>query len=146
MSDGDARDFLRGQKVAQGTADEAGWPYAIPLVYLYEGDERLYRHTGGHHSHFVRNVQHNPRICVEVGEIGANIEASSSRVILRWCSRASSCLVGSASSTIEPRRASSSIEFLKNMASRMDVRAGILDRIVLYEQQVTGKHSEGLHH
>ena len=44
---------------------------SIPLIYVYEGDERLSLHTGGHHGHFVRNVQHNPRICVEVGEMGA---------------------------------------------------------------------------
>ena len=72
MGDGDALGFLRSQKVAHvGTVDEAGWPYVIPLIYIYEGDERLYLHTGDHHGHFVRNVQHNPRICVEVGEMGA---------------------------------------------------------------------------
>jgi nitroimidazol reductase NimA-like FMN-containing flavoprotein (pyridoxamine 5'-phosphate oxidase superfamily) len=47
MGDGDALGFLRSQKVAHvGTVDEAGWPYVIPLIYIYEGDERLYLHTG----------------------------------------------------------------------------------------------------
>ena len=30
-----------------------------------------YFHTGDHHGHFVRNVRHDPRLCVEVGEMGA---------------------------------------------------------------------------
>ena len=146
MSDGDARDFLRGQKVAQGTADEAGWPYAIPLVYVYEGDERLYRHTGGHHSHFVRNVQHNPRICVEVGEIGANIEAAL---------RVSFCAGVHERHRVwsgpHPRRSSQEELVLRSNSLKI-WRVGwtfepgySLDRIVLYEQQmeiVTGKHTK----
>ena len=40
MSDVDARDFLKLQKVAHvGTVDPAGWPYVVPLIYVYEGGD-----------------------------------------------------------------------------------------------------------
>ncbi|MGH9491658.1 MAG: pyridoxamine 5'-phosphate oxidase family protein, partial [Terriglobales bacterium] len=40
MSDADAREFLRGQKIASvGTVDADGWPYVVPLVYIYEGGD-----------------------------------------------------------------------------------------------------------
>lgn len=88
-SDHDTREFLRNHKVAHvGTVDAAGWPYVVPLIYIYEGDDLLYLHTGDHRGHFLRNIQHNSRICVEVGEMGPVIEAGPSRVILRWSSRA----------------------------------------------------------
>ena len=35
MSDVDAGDFLKLQKVAHvGTVDPAGWPYVVPLIYV----------------------------------------------------------------------------------------------------------------
>ena len=46
MSDVDATE-LKVQKVAHvGTVDSAGWPYVVPLIYIYEGGDRLYLHTG----------------------------------------------------------------------------------------------------
>lgn len=71
MADADAREFLRGHMTAHvGTVDANGWPYVVPLVYVYEGGEVLYLHTGAHQGHFLTNVQHDTRICVEVSEIG----------------------------------------------------------------------------
>ena len=64
-------EFLRRQKVANvGTVDASGRPYVVPLVYIYEGGDLLYLHTGDHQGHFLTNVQNNPQICVEVSEIG----------------------------------------------------------------------------
>jgi nitroimidazol reductase NimA-like FMN-containing flavoprotein (pyridoxamine 5'-phosphate oxidase superfamily) len=72
MSDADARRFLRAQKVAHvATVDSAGWPYVIPLIYVYEGGNRLFVHTGGHRGHFERNLRENARSAVEVSEMGA---------------------------------------------------------------------------
>jgi hypothetical protein len=49
MPDAEARDFLRNQKIAHvGTVDGNGWPYVVPLVYIYEGRDYLYLHTGAH--------------------------------------------------------------------------------------------------
>ncbi|HVB99555.1 MAG TPA: pyridoxamine 5'-phosphate oxidase family protein [Candidatus Dormibacteraeota bacterium] len=71
MPDEEAREFLRSHKVAHvGTLEDRGWPYVVPLVYIYEGGDILYLHTGDHQGHFLTNVQRNPRICVEVGEMG----------------------------------------------------------------------------
>src|SRR5690242_7567520 len=71
MRDEEARQFLRAQKVAHvGTVDVNGWPYVIPLVYVFEGGDLFYLHTGDHKRHFLTNVQQNPRICVEIGEMG----------------------------------------------------------------------------
>jgi uncharacterized protein len=49
MSDEDARAFLKTQKIASvATVDANGWPYVIPLTYIYLGDELLWLHTGAH--------------------------------------------------------------------------------------------------
>lgn len=70
--DEDAKAFLRKHKVAHvGTVDANGWPYIVPVIYIYEQADFLYLHTGDHQGQFLTNIQHNPRICVEVGEIGA---------------------------------------------------------------------------
>ena len=52
------------------TVDPQGWPYVIPLVYIYEGEDILYLHTGAHKGHFLTNIQHGPCICLQVSEIG----------------------------------------------------------------------------
>lgn len=70
MPEADAQEFLRGRKTAHvGTVDANGWPY-VPLVYIYEGGDLLYLHTGAHQGHFLSNVERNSRICVEVSSIG----------------------------------------------------------------------------
>jgi nitroimidazol reductase NimA-like FMN-containing flavoprotein (pyridoxamine 5'-phosphate oxidase superfamily) len=67
----EARAFLRRQKVAHvATVDAEGWPYVIPLIYVYEGGDRLFVHTGNHRGHFERNIESNRRACVEVSEMG----------------------------------------------------------------------------
>lgn len=71
MSDQETRDFLRSQKICHvGTVDANGWPYVVPLTYIYLGDDQFWIHTGAHHGHFLTNLEHNPRVCVTVSEIG----------------------------------------------------------------------------
>ncbi|HYT18950.1 MAG TPA: pyridoxamine 5'-phosphate oxidase family protein [Candidatus Polarisedimenticolia bacterium] len=71
MSDEDARAFLKTQKIASAaTVDANGWPYVIPLTYIYLGDDLLWLHTGAHQGHFLANLQNNPRVCISVAEIG----------------------------------------------------------------------------
>jgi nitroimidazol reductase NimA-like FMN-containing flavoprotein (pyridoxamine 5'-phosphate oxidase superfamily) len=72
MPDIDSRKFVKVQKVAHvGTVDAAGWPYVLPLIYIYEGSDRIYFHTGNHRGHLLRNIDHDPRVCLEVAEMGA---------------------------------------------------------------------------
>jgi nitroimidazol reductase NimA-like FMN-containing flavoprotein (pyridoxamine 5'-phosphate oxidase superfamily) len=71
MIDDDTRSFLKSQKVAfVGTVDANGWPYVVPLTYIYLGDENVWVHTGAHQGHFLTNVEHNPRVCLTVADIG----------------------------------------------------------------------------
>jgi nitroimidazol reductase NimA-like FMN-containing flavoprotein (pyridoxamine 5'-phosphate oxidase superfamily) len=71
MSDSEAREFLTSQKIAHlGTVDANGWPYVVPLTYIYLGDDKLWVHTGAHQGHFLTNLEQNPRVCVTVSEIG----------------------------------------------------------------------------
>ncbi len=71
MSDEDARAFLKNQRTASvATVDASGWPYVIPLTYIYLGDDRLWLHTGAHEGHFLSNLQNSSRVCVSVAEIG----------------------------------------------------------------------------
>ena len=52
MPPAEATEFLRQQKVANvGTVDANGRPYVVPLVYIYEGGDLLYLHTGDHQGH-----------------------------------------------------------------------------------------------
>lgn len=78
MSDEDARAFLKAQKIASvGTVDQNGWPYVIPLTYIYLGDEYLWLHTGAHQGHFLSNLQNSPRVSISVAEIGGMETAGS---------------------------------------------------------------------
>jgi uncharacterized protein len=70
MSDEEARQFLLTHKIASvATVDSNGWPYVVPLTYVYLGDDRLWLHTGAHHGHFLSNLESNSRVCASVAEI-----------------------------------------------------------------------------
>jgi hypothetical protein len=87
MPEAGAREFLRKQMTAHvGTVDANGWPYVVPLVYVYEDGDFLYLHTGSHQGHFLTNVQRDPRICVEVSEIGPFAQRQT------FCLRFGTCL------------------------------------------------------
>ena len=71
MPDAETRKFLRQECVAHvGTSDASGWPYVVPLMFVYEEGDRLYLHTGPHQGHFLANIRENPRICIQVNETG----------------------------------------------------------------------------
>lgn len=69
MSDDDTRAYLRQQCLAHvGTSGASGWPYVVPLMYVYEGGDLLYLHTGPHQGHFLANVRENPRVCIQLND------------------------------------------------------------------------------
>jgi nitroimidazol reductase NimA-like FMN-containing flavoprotein (pyridoxamine 5'-phosphate oxidase superfamily) len=153
MSAEEVDQFLRAQKVAHvGTVDGNGWPYVVPLVYVYEGGDRFYLHTGDHQGHFLTNVQQNPRICVEVGEMGpvhrGRPFACNSALVY------TSVVIFGALRILEDR-AKKEWFFDQLMAKYGEAgwtfEPGYpqINRIILYEQKmeiVTGKHSSGLYH
>jgi nitroimidazol reductase NimA-like FMN-containing flavoprotein (pyridoxamine 5'-phosphate oxidase superfamily) len=153
MRDEEARAFLRTQKVAHiATVGVDGWPYVLPLIYIYEGGERLFVHTGNHRGHFERNILQHPRACVEVSEMGP-IHPGRPYAC-------NSALVYTSVVTF------GSIQVVDNVADKtwffdrvLDKYGAAewvfepgyphLDRIVLYEQRIeimTGKHSAGRSH
>lgn len=154
MPDAEARDFLRHRMTAHvGTVDANGWPYVVPLVYVYEGGEFLYLHTGSHQGHFLTNVQRDPRICVEVSEIGPLHKGK------RFA--CDSALVYSSVIVFGPVRIiyedrTKKAWFLDRLLAKhgdpswvFEPGYPLIDQIILYEQKieiVTGKHSSGLRH
>lgn len=75
ISTEDAYQFLKKAKVAHvATVGEDGYPYVIPFVYVYEEGNKFYLHIGNlRESHFWENVKKNPRVSIEVCEMGAVI-------------------------------------------------------------------------
>jgi len=153
MQADDARTFLRKQKVAHAaTVDTAGWPYVIPLIYIYEGGNQLYVHTGSHGGHFQRNIESQPRMCIEVADMGpvhrGHPFACNSALVY------SSVIVFGRVTIVDDRsRKSWFFDRVLDKYGESDwsFEPGYphLDRIVLYEQEIemmTGKHSEGLYH
>jgi uncharacterized protein len=71
MPDDVAKRYLGEQKVGYiATVDANGWPYVLPMSFIYGGGPELWFHTGGHHGHIYHNLESNPRICISVGEKG----------------------------------------------------------------------------
>ncbi len=155
MSEEETREFLRDQKTAHvGTVDANGWPYVVPLVYIYEEGDLLYLHTGAHQGHFLSNVQQNPRICVEVSEIGplqrGKRFACDSALVYT-----SVIVFGPARILYHDREKKS--WFLDRLLAKhgdpswapFEPGYPLIDQIILYEQKmeiVTGKRSVGLRH
>jgi uncharacterized protein len=153
MPDADAKSFLRTQKVAHvATVGGDGWPYVIPLIYIYEGGDRLFVHTGNHGGHFERNIERHPRACVEVSDMG---DVHPGRTYA-----CQSALVYSSVVTFGPVRLIDTLDVKTWFFDRVLEKYGDpkwvfnpgypqIDRIVLYEQTIeimTGKHSAGHSH
>lgn len=153
MPEEEVQEFLRSHKVAHvGTVDVRGWPYVVPLVYMYEGGDILYLHTGDHQGHFLTNVQRNPRICVEVGEMGpvhrGKPYACNSALVY------SSVIVFGGVRIIDDREKKA--WFFDRLMEKYGEPGWTFEpgyphihRIILYEQKmevVTGKRSTGLYH
>jgi hypothetical protein len=156
LSDERTRDFLRQKCVAHvGTSDASGWPYVVPLMYVYEGGDQLYLHTGPHQGHFLANIRQNPRICIEVDEPGALQRGKPSP-----CDSAlvysSVIAYGNVHVIEDPGLREKKAWFFDRLLERLNEPLSayepgypMLDRIILYEvalEIVTGKLNVGLHH
>jgi nitroimidazol reductase NimA-like FMN-containing flavoprotein (pyridoxamine 5'-phosphate oxidase superfamily) len=70
LSDAQARDLLaRGFCCRLATVGTDGSPYCVPLLYVVL-DGKLLAHNTGDRGHLRANVEHDPRVCVEVDEPG----------------------------------------------------------------------------
>jgi nitroimidazol reductase NimA-like FMN-containing flavoprotein (pyridoxamine 5'-phosphate oxidase superfamily) len=157
MSDQDTREFLRRQCVAHvGTCDAAGWPYVVPLMYVYQDGDLLYLHTGPHQGHFLANIRENPRICIQVNETGTMQRGQPSP-----CNSAlvykSAIAYGTVRVVDGPSVNQQKTWFLDGLLERLNEPMSVyqqpgypmLDRIILYEvalEIITGKLNVGLHH
>ena len=153
MAEEDAKAFLRMQKVAHvATVDRADRPYVVPLIFIYEGSDRLWVHTGDHDGHFLHNIRANPQVCVEVADMGPVHRGQPFAC--------NSALVYTSVVVFGPVRILDDRELKVWFFDRVLEKYGQpdwtfvpgyphLDRIILYDQQIevlTGKRSEGLHH
>ena len=156
MSDADARAFLREHAVASvGTVDSAGWPYVVPLMYVYEEGDKLFLHTGARGGHFFSNIAESAKICIAVGEPGpmhqgAPSPCNGSLVYKR------AIVFGRVRVCDGPRLEEQKTWFFDRLLERLgDARANyatgytMLKQITLYEVAIeilTGKINVGLHH
>lgn len=152
MPDAAARAWLREQRVLHvATIDEDGWPYIIPLVFVYLGEEFLYFHTGAGDGHFLRNIRRHPVVCVEASEIGplhpGRPYACNSALVY------TSVIAWGRVRIVEDE--ATKIWFFDRLVEKygdptlFEPGYPFLDRIVLYEMTIellTGKRSEGLRH
>ena len=156
MSDADARSFLRQHAVGHvGTTDGEGWPYVVPLMYVYEEGERLYLHTGARGGHFLSNIGANAKICLAVTDEGGMQQGSPSP-----CNSAlvykSAIVFGRVRVCSEPGLDQQKKWFFDRLLERLGDACSnyatgytMLKQIVLYEvtiEVLTGKINVGLHH
>jgi uncharacterized protein len=157
MSDMDTRQFLREQCVAHvGTCDNEGWPYVVPLMYVYEEGNLLYLHTGPHQGHFLANIRVNSRICIQVNETGLMQHGSPSpcdSALVYKSAIAYGRVRVVQDADVNDRKSwffDRLLERLKDpITSYEQPGYPMLDRIILYEvhlEIVTGKLNVGLHH
>jgi uncharacterized protein len=70
MSQQNASDMLeRAFSGRLATIGEDGYPYCVPLLYIWL-DGELYVHTANGKGHFRANVEREPRVCFEIDEPG----------------------------------------------------------------------------
>jgi len=70
MTDQQALEFLaRGFCGRVASIGSDGWPYCVPLLYVW-ADGQVLVHNPSAHGHFRANVEHNQRVCSEVDEAG----------------------------------------------------------------------------
>lgn len=68
MSDERAREALaQGYSGRLATVSEDGFPYCIPLLYLWMNDE-VYLHTASARGHLRANIERERRVCFEIDE------------------------------------------------------------------------------
>jgi len=154
MADHEAREFLRRQKTAHaGTADARGWPYVVPLVYIYEGGDTLFLHTGAHQGHFLTNLESNPQLCVQVSEIGP-VQKGEPFACDSALVYTSVITFGRVEIVRDDREKKT--WFLDRLLEKygdpswtFEPGYPMIDHIIIYEQKIeiiTGKQSQGLYH
>lgn len=157
LPDDQTREFLRSHSLAHvGTTDASGWPYVVALMYVYEGGDSIYVHTGPHPGHFLANVRVNPRVCLHVDEPGPLQRGQPSP-----CDSAlvykSAVAYGQIQVVDGPAVREKKTWFLDRLLERLKEPISayqnpgypMLERIILYEislEIVTGKINVGLHH
>lgn len=71
MDDAEARAYLQAAKVAfVGTVGTDGWPYVVPMAFIYEGQDVLWLHNGKKPGHLLDNLNRAPRVCLTAAERG----------------------------------------------------------------------------
>jgi nitroimidazol reductase NimA-like FMN-containing flavoprotein (pyridoxamine 5'-phosphate oxidase superfamily) len=156
LSDDDTREFLRQHCLAHvGTSDASGWPYVVPLAYVYEGGDLLYLHTGPHQGHFLANVRENPRICIQLNEAGpwqhGQPTPFDSSLVYK-----SVIAYGKVRILQDPGLDEKRMWFFERLLERLkdsissyeNPRSPMMSRVILYEVKleiVTGKRNVGLH-
>ena len=156
MSYAETRAFLRQHAVAHvGTTDAEGWPYVVPLMYVYEDGDCLHVHTGARGGHFLSNIGNNEKICISVSEPGAMRRGGPSP-----CNSAlvykSAIVFGTVRVCDGPALDEQKSWFFDRLLDRLgdsrdNYAAGytMLKQIILYEVAIeilTGKVNVGLHH
>lgn len=90
MTDADSQKFLKEQRVVHvGTKDANGWPYVIPLVYVYEGGDLFYFHTGSHRGISRAMSGTIPAFALRYRASGRHTKVNLTPATLRWSTRAS---------------------------------------------------------
>jgi hypothetical protein len=156
MPDVEARAFLRAHALAHvGTNDADGWPYVVPLMYVYEDGDRLYLHTGTRGGHFRTNVGNGVRICLSVSEQGP-MHTGTPSACNSSLTYESAIVFGNVrvcgGNDLEERKAwffDRLLERLGDSPSNYQSGYNMLKQIELYEVEIeilTGKINSGLHH
>jgi nitroimidazol reductase NimA-like FMN-containing flavoprotein (pyridoxamine 5'-phosphate oxidase superfamily) len=156
MSDVDARGFLREHVFAHvGTIDPNGWPYVVPLLYVYEAGDRLYLHTGNREGHFIMNIGTNTKVCIAVSEPGP-LQAGTPSACNGSLVYKSAIVFGNVRVCDGPELDARKTWFFDRLLPRLgddknNYTTGytMLHHITLYEVQIeilTGKFNTGMHH
>jgi nitroimidazol reductase NimA-like FMN-containing flavoprotein (pyridoxamine 5'-phosphate oxidase superfamily) len=70
MSDERARELVASAYCGRlGTVGADGWPYVVPLLYVWT-DGEIWVHNTSARGHLRENVDHDPRVCFEIDETG----------------------------------------------------------------------------
>lgn len=70
MSDERARELVASAYCGRlGTVGADGWPYVVPLLYVWTNGE-IWVHNTRARGHLRENVDHDPRVCFEIDEAG----------------------------------------------------------------------------
>lgn len=155
MPDQPAREFLAAQKTIHvGTVDAEGWPYVVPLAFIYEGTNELWFHTGWHEGHLFANLKHSPKLSLCVSQIGSLTPVKEGGFACDSSLINGSVIVFGTAGVIEDREKKS--WFFDRMVEKygdpsLEFKPGypMIDRIILFRMDIeilTGKENSGMSH